>query len=185
MHKRAYFSALMFVVSCGSTELGNNPASRVAQAADLAAELQDENLSDPSLLPANGRAVYAGFGTLNLPIDGATRAYVGDLDLTVEFGRSGDQISGTLQRFDGLTGVLDIANGNLDRGADTDVDYTFGADITGTLSASSGDYVIDANLTGDIRGRNQDGITAIVFGDITGPDGFDIFDGTLAAARTD
>lgn len=136
-------------------------------------------------MPANGRAVYAGFGILNLPIDGAVQAYVGDLDLTVEFGRSGDQISGTLQRFDGLTGVLDIANGNLDRGTYTDVGYTFRADITGTLSAISGDYVIDANLTGDIRGRNQGGITAVVFGDITGPDGLDIFDGTLAATRTD
>ncbi len=178
------FSVLLLAVGCGGTGQSTNPTSRADQAADLAAALLTENISDPALLPVTGRAVYAGFGTLDLAIGGTMQSYIGDLDLTVEFSGTGDPISGTLHSFDGLSGALSIANGNLDRGADTDVDYTFGADIDGTLTNSDGDYVIDASLSGDFRGRDQDGITGVVFGDITGSNGVDIFDGTVAGIRT-
>ena len=124
------------------------------------------------------------FGTLDLAIRGTTQSYIGDLDLTVEFSSASDRISGNLHIFDGLIGELDIANGTVDRCADKDVYYTFGADIDGTLTNSDGDDIIDVTLAGDFRGRNQDGVTGVVLGDITGPNGVDIFDGTVAGART-
>lgn len=184
MRKWVCFTALVLVVGCGSTGQGTDAMSRADQAADLADALIAENKSDPTLLPVAGQATYAGFGTLDLAIGGTTQSYIGDLDLTVEFSSASDQISGTLQHFDGLTGVLDITNGSLDRGTDTDEDYTFGADVDGTLTNSDSNYVIDASLAGDIRGRDQGGVTGVVFGDITGPNGVDIFDGTIAGART-
>ncbi|MCO4848279.1 MAG: hypothetical protein KC448_09950 [Yoonia sp.] len=183
MRKWVCLSALVFGVGCGAPGQGTDPASRADQAADLEVELQNENYSDPAGLPVSGRGIYKGFATLDLPIGGTTQSYTGDLDLTVEFGGSKDQVSGALQGFDDLAGVLNIENGNLDRGTDTDEDYTFGADVGGTLTGRDGDYVIDASLLGDMRGRNQDGVTGVVFGDITGPEGVDIFDGTVAATR--
>ena len=178
------FSVLLLAVGCGGTGQSTNPTSRADQAADLAAALLTENISDPALLPLTGRAVYAGFATLDLAIGGTMQSYIGDLDLTVEFSGTGDPISGTLHSFDGLSGALSTANGNLDRGANTDVDYTFGADVDGMLTNNGGEYVIDASLSGGFRGRNQDGVTGVVFGDITGPNGVDIFDGTVAGIRT-
>ena len=176
--------ALMLIVSCRGMGSGTDQASRADQAADLVDALLGENISDPALLPLTGRAVYAGFATLELAIAGTIQSYIGDLDLTVEFSGTGDPISGALHSFDGLSGALSIANGNLDRGANTDVDYTFGADVDGMLTNNGGDYVIDASLSGDFRGRNQDGVTGVVFGDITGPNGVDIFDGTVVGIRT-
>ena len=64
------------------------------------------------------------------------------------------------------------------------MDYTFGADVDGMLTNNGGEYVIDASLSGGFRGRNQDGVTGVVFGDITGPNGVDIFDGTVVGIRT-
>ena len=168
--------ALMLIVSCRGMGSGTDQASRADQAADLVDALLGENISDPALLPLTGRAVYAGFATLELAIAGTIQSYIGDLDLTVEFSGTGDPISGALHSFDGLSGALSIANGNLDRGADTDVD--------GMLTNNGGEYVIDASLSGDFRGRNQDGVTGVVFGDITGPNGVDIFDGTVVGIRT-
>ena len=183
MRKWVCFSALVLVAGCGGTGQSTNPTWRVDRASDLAAALFTENISDPARLPVTGRAIYAGFGTLDLAIRGTTQSYIGDLNLSVEFSGTAEPISGTLHHFDGLTGALDISNGNLDRGADTDVDYTFGADVDGILTNNGGDYVIDASLLGDFRGRNQDGVTGVVFGDITGPNGVGIFDGTVAGAR--
>lgn len=180
----ALVSVLGVAAGCSSSGGNIDVTSRADQAADLADALIAENISDPTLLPVTGQAIYAGFGTLDLAIGGTTQSYIGDLDLTVGFSSTSDQILGTLQHFDGLTGVLDITNESLDRGTDTDEDYTFGADVDGTLTNSDGNYVIDASLAGDFLGRDQDGVTGIVFGDITGPNGVDIFDGTIAGVKT-
>lgn len=184
MRNWIFVGALMLIVGCGGKGSGADQASRADQAVDLADAVQGENKSDPARLPVTGRAIYAGFGTLDLAIRGTTQSYIGDLNLSVEFSDTAEPISGTLHHFDGLTGALDISNGNLDRGANTDVDYTFGADVDGMLTHNGGDYVIDASLSGDFRGRNQGGVTGVVFGDITGPNGVDIFDGTVTGART-
>ena len=170
--------------ACGSSSAVEDAISRADQAAALAAYLTGENVSNPNQLPMSGLAIYAGFSTLNLPIGGATQAYVGDLDLQVTFGGSRDQVTGGMSNFNGLTGTLEISGGRLDRGTDTDVDYTFDGDVTGTLGAGADSYTIDAGLVAEFRGRNQDGVTGVIFGDINGQNGVDLFDGTLVGART-
>ena len=162
---------------------GADGLSRADQAAALAAALAEENISAPSTLPTGGTATYAGFMTLGLPIGGTTQDFVGDLDVIVDFAANNSQLSGSVSNFDGVSGTLTIAGGELDRSADPRVDYTFDGAVTGTLAQSGARYDIDASLLGEFRGRNQDGLMGIVFGDIVGPDGQDIFDGSIAAAR--
>jgi len=73
----------------------------------------------------------------------------------------------------------------LNRGADPDVDFTFDGALSGTLQTGSSAFDIDGNLLGEFRGRDQDGLTGVVSGTITGSDSQDIFDGSIAATRTD
>lgn len=185
MRKTVWILGVMLVSGCGSSGSAGDAVSRADQAAALTEQLAEENISNPTLLPTTGVANYTGFSTLRLPIDGQTTAYLGDLAMTVDFTKNTNQVSGSIGNFSGLGGSLTIGGGSLDRGTDTDVDYTFEGDVDGTLDANGTDYVIDAGLVAEFRGRDQDGVTGVVFGDITGPSGVDIFDGSLAGARPD
>lgn len=94
-------------------------------------------------------------------------------------------MSGSTSNFEGLTGDLTISGGYIDRGTDLDLDFTFDGAIGGTLGQGGDSYIIDGALVGEFRGRDQDGITGLIYGDISGPNGQDLFDGTLAATRND
>lgn len=172
------------LAGCSSGAGGTTPA-RGDQAAELEAALAQENVSDPDALPTAGTANYAGFMTLGLPIGDARQDYVGDLDLSVDFASTRDQVSGTASNFNGLSGELAIAGGDLDRTTDTSVDYTFDGTVTGTLAQAGQNYAIDGSIVGEFRGRFQDGLTGVIYGDIDGPDGQDLFDGSIAATRID
>ena len=76
-------------------------------------------------------------------------------------------------------------DGGLARGTDLDLDFTFDGAIGGTLGQGGYSYIIDGALVGEFRGRDQDGITGLIYGDISGPNEQDLFDGTLAATRND
>lgn len=175
--------AIGLLAACSSGADGDG-ISRGDQAAALEAALSEENISNPGALPIKGTASYAGFMTLGLPIGGAPQDFIGDLDVSVDFAANRDQVSGTASNFKGLTGTLSIAGGDLDRATDTNVDYTFDGTVTGSLAQAGQSYDIDGNIVGEFRGRNQDGLTGVVYGDINGPDGQDLFDGSLAATRT-
>lgn len=182
MRKTVVILGVLLVSGCGSAGPAGDALSRADQAAALTEQLAEENVSNPTTLPTTGAANYTGFSTLRLPIDGQTSAYLGDLSMTVDF--SQNQVSGNIGNFNGLGGSLAIGGGRLDRGTDTQVDYTFDGDVDGTLTANGANYVIDAGLVAEFRGRNQDGVTGVVFGDITGAAGVDIFDGSLAGSRS-
>lgn len=175
--------AFGLLAACSSGEDGDG-ISRGDQAAALEAALSEENVSNPGALPMKGTASYAGFMTLGLPIGGAPQDFVGDLDMVVDFAANRDQVSGTATNFNGLTGSLWIASGDLDRATDTGVDFTFDGTVMGSLAQAGQSYDIDGNIAGEFRGRNQDGLTGVVYGAINGPDGQDLFDGSFAATRT-
>ena len=61
-------------------------------------------------------------------------------------------------------------------------DLTYHADA-GTLAQNGDNYGIDGAIVGEFRGRNQDGLTGLAYGDINGPSGQDLFQGSMAAIR--
>ncbi len=137
-------------------------------------------------LPDSGAVAYGGAVVLNLPTGGAHLAHIADLAVTVNFGPADTPMTGTLDNFqavDGssLGGVLTISGGAFDPGADPGTAYQFTALLSGNLSDAGNTYVIDGDIAGDFRGRNGDAILGVVYGDITGPAGVDIFDGAFAA----
>lgn len=177
-------AAMGLLAGCGSSG-GQTSEDRALDAAELEDTLAQENISNPAALPSNGTADYRGFMTLALPIGGAATDYVGDLDMVVDFGAPRNQVSGSVGNFDGLTGELSIGGGDVDRGTDVDVDFTFDGGLTGTLMQGADGYAVDGNIVGEFRGRNQDGLTGLVYGDIDGPDGQDLFQGSMAATRNE
>ncbi|MDG1376527.1 MAG: hypothetical protein P8P56_05820 [Yoonia sp.] len=178
---------VLVILLCGLTGCSGGTAGdglpRRDQAAALEAALAEENISAPSALPTRGTATYVGFMTLGLPIGGAAQDYVGDLDMGVDFGAIRNQVSGSASNFNGLTGTLTLAGGDLDRTTDPNINYTFDGALTGTLAQSGNRYNFDGSIVGEFRGRNQDGLTGVVLGDINGLDGQDLFDGSIAATR--
>jgi hypothetical protein len=57
--------------------------------------------------------------------------------------------------------------------------------LDGTLTDASGDWHIDGEINGDFRGRDQDGITAVVSGAVEHDDQQNILDGSVTGVRTD
>ena len=187
------FAAILFttlaVAGCGASSGGGAAPDRSAKAILLAEKLAAENISEPATLPTTGSARYEGFMTARLPLGPESRRvdYLGDLYLDVDFAADQNQLSGSASGFahndNRLEGALSITGGDLFRETDPDKNYTFTGEIDGTLSRGASDFVVDADLTGEFRGRNQDGVSGIVYGDITGPQGQDIFDGSFSAEK--
>lgn len=176
-------AAVSALVACSSSVGTDQGVDRPVTAAALADSLARENISARDTLPQNGSAHYAGFMTLALPMSDASTDYIGDLDMTVNFGATNNQISGSARNFTGLSGSLVIADGNIARGTDTDVDYTFDGVVTGALGLGGESYTLNGALVGDFRGRYQDGLTGQVFGTVDGACGQDLFQGSIAATR--
>lgn len=179
---------MLLLAGCGgqsgiAPDRARTSAQLLGQASGLLAALSRENVSDPALLPTSGHAVYQGYSTINLPMDGTTVPYAGDLNLTVTFAPTPTPVVGSMRNFIGLEGQLLIGNGTIYRDADPDVDLTFDADLTGTLTKGGDSYALNGTVAGDFRGRTQSGVTGVVYGAITGPDGVDLFQGTLAATQ--
>jgi hypothetical protein len=173
------------LAGCSGGSGGAPNLAHIDQALALAAAQQAANVSVPSELPTSGAASYAGFVTLGLPISDAITNVTGDIDLNVDFGNQLQPFSGTLSHFPGLAGQIAIVGGQIDRDANTGVDYTFISDLRGDLVAEGRTYTINGSLAGDFRGRYQDGMTGVIYGDIDGPVGQNMFSGTMAVARID
>lgn len=181
--------ALAVVSACGGGGSGGAP-DRVAEAAALDALLVNTSISNPQRLPVSGRAQYNGYMRANLPTgaDGARLNYLGDLTMDVNFAAARDEVAGQASGFatgsgDTLAGTLAITGGDLYRDTDPDVNYTFTGNVDGRLTQGGRAFVIDAEIEGEFRGRDQDGVRGLLFGDVVGPAGQDIFDGTFAATR--
>lgn len=170
----------------GGTE---EEVSRAAQNTALEDTLSATNITDPTNLPSTGVARYDGFMTARLPVlDGGLRQeYLGDLTMKVDFAANKNQVSGRADGFaagqEVLGGSLRIRGGDLFRNTDTDTNFTFTGAVDGDLTRGADAYTIDAKIEGEFRGRDQEGVNGLLFGDIEGPLGQDIFDGTFVAEK--
>ena len=181
--------AFAILTACGGGGAGS-VTDRAASANALDAKLAGINVSNPQQLPTSGRAQYNGYMRANLPTEdnGARLNYLGDLTLDVNFGAARDEVAGQATGFTNgggkrLDGSVAITGGDLYRDTDPAVNYTFTGDVGGRLTQGNRAFVIDAEIEGEFRGRDQDAVRGLLFGDVTGPDGQDIFDGTFAATR--
>ncbi|WP_386681257.1 hypothetical protein [Loktanella sp. R86503] len=181
------FGGVMLLCLAGCGGGGGGDAMTPAQ---IDGQIGGQDVSDPALLPTAGRASYDGYMRAALPTgeDGARVQYLADLTLAVNFGAGFDQIRGQASGFEAQDGVplagrLAITDGAIYRGTDSSAAYSFDADLDGTLSGGGESYTIDASLDGEFVGQTQTAVRGLVFGDMTGPAGLDIFDGTFAATR--
>ncbi|SEM82285.1 hypothetical protein SAMN04488003_10549 [Loktanella fryxellensis] len=172
-----------WLTGCGAGGGSGGDAGPVVVPADL-------DVTDPRTLPTTGRATYDGYMRAELPTgdDGSRENYLADLRMEVNFATGFDQIRGQATGFEAggarrLGGALTISGGDVYRDTDTSAAYTFDGALNGTLTDGSDDYLIDAEIEGDFLGADQTAVGGLVFGDITGPEGIDIFDGTFAADR--
>jgi len=121
----------------------------------------------PSSLPISGGATYTGVMRLEVETAAGGLEMNGALALQVNF--ASDSLGGSAGNFvdqnDALqTGSLTISGGVIDRGANTAVDYTYGANIGGTLDGAAGNFVIQGDLSGDFLGPGAPGTQGIIAG---------------------
>ena len=177
--------AMILLVACGSSAGDDSDVNRAAQAADLLLRWEGENYTNPSLLPTDGRFEFDGLATIALPINGERNDLIGDVHVTVNFGRPHNPINGEISNIGALGGQLNISGGAIDRSADPETTFTFGANLAGALTSGVDVMTVEGGLDGDFRGRNQDGMTGLIHGTVEGLLGRDIFDGTFAASQID
>lgn len=129
----------------------------------------------PTTLPSSGSFTYNGVIGARLPQPVGDLEVLGDLQLNMNF--SSDTFSGTAQNFidensDTYSGILGIRNGDIDNNVNIATDYTFVADINGTLVDNVNDvYIIDGDILGDFYGPNYDWVAGRVDGTIDTPGG--------------
>ena len=179
--------AVLDLAGCGG---GGSSADDAVSVAQMNAQISSQSISDPAQLPVSGRAQYDGYMRTALPTgpEGARVEYLGDMTLAVNFGAGFDQIRGHASGFEArdatpLSGGLAITNGNIYRDTKTAAAYSFDGDVDGALSNGSARYTIDASIEGEFLAPGQTAVRGLWFGDVTGPLGQDIFDGTFAATR--
>jgi hypothetical protein len=158
----------------GDGEEGERFDEIEARSDGLLNEVQDLSYTDPASLPTTGAATYEGVVGLDFEaIPGETlQGYdmAGDLEMTVNFAGAGDRITGTADGFVGIDGeefdgALIIDDGSLDRDADVESEYTFGADMAGELTGEDGTgWIVDTGLQGDFAGEDH----SHAFGDVAG-----------------
>lgn len=138
--------------------------------------------------PISGTARYDGFMTLNLPTSEGRAPFTGSLGLDVDFDASAAQVTGEANNFlspddDMLSGRLMVTDGEIDSSAERPADYTFEAGISGTLRGPQfRNMVITGTLIGDFNGDTAEVLSGSSFGDVIGPTGADIFNGSFSAA---
>ncbi|RYH03254.1 hypothetical protein EU805_05895 [Salipiger sp. IMCC34102] len=156
----------------------------------LESRIAREPVSDPAVLPNQGRAFYEGFMRATLPTgpNGERIGYIGDMEMNVNFGAARDEIAGQADGFqtgdgDRLAGRLDIAGGDIFRDTEVRENYTFTGDVDGDLRRGDDTYRIDAGIEGEFKGADQTAVSGLLFGDVTGPLGQDVFDGSFAGEK--
>ena len=146
-------------------------------------------------LPTTGSASYLGDMVLALPENGdfaQPRANAtGRLQIDVDFDKGPGRVDGSADRFEtasgqSLSGSLVLANGEIDRGSDVRRDFTFEADLSGTLEGQTFRRTdVTGTITGDFIGTGLDTLAGRVFGSLTNDLGLDLFDGSFSTDRQD
>ncbi|MCO4848910.1 MAG: hypothetical protein KC448_13175 [Yoonia sp.] len=184
-HKLFTVCGILGLAACGGTNTPLSFAEISENGAALADQLQFIPYTDPSTLPTRGGAVYDGY--VGMILDDAF-AIAGEMEMRVDFGQNGG-ISGSVynvvdQTETAYTGELALGNSIIDRGADVATEYTFGVDMTGSLSANGSTSVVDSVLAGDFTGTNHQYVEGIAEGTVT-TDGIEqtITDGEFLGER--
>ncbi len=128
---------------------------------------------NPGDLPPSGTATYNG--TLGFILDegGADEVQLlSDLTLTASF--AGNAVGGNARNFvdsteEQYTGTLDLLNGVINPMANPAIEYTFNADLDGTLRNSGGDeFVSIADIRGEFLGSGATGPDTHISGIVAG-----------------
>lgn len=181
---------ILLTAACGGGGAGGSDPLTPGQERDLAnqviKDITQSDYTDPASLPNSRVARYGGHMNLRMnTMPGAPTTYLGDLALAVDFGATSNQITGTARDFrapsGNLRGQLALSSGDLTRSTDPKIDFTYGGLIGGTLTAGDNTtYTLDGDFAGDLHGRNGGAVSGVIFGDVTGPNGIDLFDGAFA-----
>ena len=148
------------LAGCGGGNGGPTFASLDSRAEALATSAEAlynlEGFSDPAALPVDGAARYDGV-IAGVILD-EDLIIAGELSLIADFNGPGS-ISGSARNFVDDTenryqGTLLVTNGDIFRDADPEVDFTYSADLDGTLSDTDDSYLVDGTLFGDFIGDN-------------------------------
>lgn len=174
------------LAGCSGGSDGGSGVNGFAAHDALLADIGAMNVTPADQLPPSGSVAYAGSAVLNLPMQGATVVYLGDLTISVDFDSGPAAMGGSLSGLrtadgDRLDGTLTIADATFDPNADPDIDYQFRANVDGTLSRDTTDYLLDGSLAGDYRGPDAAAMAGVIFGDVDTGTAVDIFDGSFAA----
>lgn len=117
---------------------------------EIIADIGDSPFDDPAALPASGSSRYVGVLEIG---DDIAQLASGAMTLNVNFGT--DSVTGSVTDWvdfedEPMSGQLAISAGDIDRGADVQNEFTFSADLGGTLTT-----VLDEQI----------GVDAVIFGD--------------------
>lgn len=184
--------ACLLLAGCGgggASDAGG-PQTRTEAVTRLESRIAKTPVSTPRTLPVEGRATYEGYLRAGLPIasDGGRVDYIGDLEMEVNFAAARDEVSGRVSGLqtgggDRLRGALTLSGGDIQRDTKVRDNYTFTGKLGGTLRRDSVRYGVDADIEGEFRGADREAVSGLVYGDVEGPMGIDIFDGSFAAER--
>lgn len=144
-------------------------------------------ITPPTDLPITGSARYDGFLNLGLPTASGRETITGNLGLDVDFDAANIQVTGRASGFTdadnaAVTGNILITDGVIDRETNVAADYTFEGGISGALSGPDfRNIVVTGTILGDFNGVDADVLSGQVFGDVIGPQGEDIFNGSFSS----
>ncbi len=182
---------LLVLTGCG-TDTGDvdppaaNYAAYETQFVNLRNTWGSSGYTDPTTLPAGGSASYTGVMRLSVETSAGALKMDGAMTLTSTF--STNSLSGNVRSFAdqnnvAMNGSLAITGGVLDRAANTGVEYTYSANIGGTLSGGGDSFAILGDLSGDFLGPSYLATTGVVAGTATSAFGAGYMFGEFIAAQ--
>lgn len=186
--KHAFALILFYLLSACSGGSGSAAAPAAPGFDELFARATADQVTFFAALPPSGSAQYQGTARLNLPLQMASpQPYLGDLAITITFGTTPAPVSGTIAGLQGaggaVTGVLQLAGGQLYPDAGPSADYQFTASLAGNLVQNGVNHDLNGVMTGDFTGQSGATVAGLAYGTIeTGPE-VDLFDGAFVADR--
>lgn len=183
-------SALV-LASCGGSGGENSGtgmefsfAAAIAQAEAFESATSNLDYTDPSTLPTSGSFTYDG--VLGVTLDDGS-GVAGQMTLNIEFGS--DDVFGKVRNIVDdseaiYQGRLKITGGSIDRAVDpSSDDFTFKANLGGTVTSLEGETTVDGMIFGDFLGDDYQYVIGNVSGTATTPEGLTDIDGSFGGER--
>ncbi len=161
-------------------------AAYEAEMAGLQATWGGVAVTDPATLPLSGSARYDGVLRLDSETAAGNVLLDGALQLDVAF--ASDSLSGSAGNFVSQAevpydGILTIANGVIDRLADTSTSYTILADLSGALTGGGETLNYAITLNGDFLGLQAGAVIGVLQGQVVHAAGSGLVLGDFLAAQ--